>query len=513
MTTNESMDCGFLCASLSGIAPALRPASTRPLSDSVADDRRRHAPRRLSTRICRNLNRALGVCSEMIKSAGKLSVKKAVVAGKRGSAAGVERARSSGSPLGLLALHLLGERQRSGKRGLIFIAENEPRAERLAAALHAMDPACDVLVLPRFDTLPFDDAEPSREVAGRRAHVLRRLAERAGAPLLISTVEAMLPRVPPPNCWTDACLRLAVAQSIDVEAFRNALIAAGYDPDEPPDYPGGVLFHGQTTELFPAGALGPVRIDHSGGTIDGIHFFDPAHHDNVVAVETLVIDPMSERGIYGDEAPVDLFACIGAPRIIADADVPTRADVRLDALDESAVDARARERSFVGRDAWQTALRHGTVLQETDEGEPIPQFARQPSARTALRRFIATSNKRGARILFTAATAQDLQRMERLAGLRTRRVTNWSAASHGPRDQAVSLLVDLERGFTIGTARPVVVITAADVLGSRAHHLQPMARREAASADAANRAVPGSAVIHLQRGLALMEGLELVSAP
>src|SRR3954447_14590571 len=163
MTTNDSMDCGFLCARLPAIAPTLRPASTRAVSDSVVDERRRRAPRRLSTRICRNFNGALGVCSGMIKSAGKLSARKTVVAGKRGSAAVVEGPLSSASPLGLLALRLLSEWQRSGKRGLIFIAENEPRAERLAAALHAMDPACDVLVLPRFDTLPFDDAEPSRE--------------------------------------------------------------------------------------------------------------------------------------------------------------------------------------------------------------------------------------------------------------------------------------------------------------------------------------------------------------
>ncbi|MFC5323425.1 DEAD/DEAH box helicase [Bradyrhizobium oligotrophicum] len=412
-----------------------------------------------------------------------------------------------------MALHLLRARQRPTSQGLVFIADNEARAERLAAVLHAMDPDCDVLVLPRFDTLPFDDAEPSPEVAGRRAHVLRRLAERVSAPLLISTVEAMLPRVPPPQCWTDACLHVAVAQSIDVNDFRSCLAAAGYDPEEPPDFPGGALFHGQTTELFPAGALGPVRIHHPDGIISAIHFFDPVRQDEIAAVDALVIDRMSEREISDETALVDIFTYLGNVEIIVDAEVPERADVRHAALDESAVDAGHRERAFIGRAAWQRALRAAEVLPKTADFEPIPPFAQQRSARTALRRFIASCSQRGVRIMFAAGTERDLQRMERLAGLKTERRANWSAAARMPRGATTSLLVDLERGFATGTTRPLMVISAAEVLGSRARHLQPMARQQATAAGLDTRPVPGSAVIHLQRGLALLQGLELVSAP
>ena len=93
-----------------------------------------------------------------------------------------------------------------------------------------------------------------------------------------------------------------VWQSIDVDQFRSCLAASGYDPEEPPDYPGGVLFHGQTTELFPAGALGSVRIHHPDGIISAIHFFDPVRQDEIAAVEALVIDRMSEREISNERA-------------------------------------------------------------------------------------------------------------------------------------------------------------------------------------------------------------------
>ncbi|WP_257165802.1 DEAD/DEAH box helicase [Bradyrhizobium sp. SRS-191] len=376
-----------------------------------------------------------------------------------------------------------------------------------------MDPACGVLVLPRFDTLPFDDAEPSRELAGRRAHVLRRLAERASKPMLISTVEAMLPRVPPRRCWDDACLRMETGQSIDLEGFRTTLVSLGYTPDEPPDDPGGVLFHGQTTELFLAGALGPVRINHADGVVSGIRFFDPVQQDEIAAADTLLIDPMSERGIGREAKPVDIFDYLSGAEIVVDSDVPERAELRLGALDENGVNNSRREHAFISRSGWQHALRSGQILPKTDDSEPIPRFAEQRAARTGLRRFIESCRRRGARIILTAAAESDLQRMERLAEVKTERCVDWTAATRTRGDVITSLLVDLDRGFTTDAGRPRIVITAAEVLGSRARHLLPMARQQATAAAAGGIPVPGSAVIHLQRGLARLDGLEIVSAP
>ncbi|WP_244423108.1 DEAD/DEAH box helicase [Bradyrhizobium sp. ORS 375] len=411
----------------------------------------------------------------------------------------------------MLAARLLQLWQRAKSGGLVFIASDETRAERIAAALHAMDPGCGVVVLPRFDTLPFDDTAPSRERSGRRAHVLRRLAERAGAPMLIATVDAMLPRVPPPRCWADACLRIEVGQSIDLEMFRRSLVALGYAPDEPPDDPGGVLSHGQTTELFPAGALGPVRIGHADGVISAIHFFDPLHQDEIAAADTLVIDPMSERGLCEEAGLDDIFVYLNGTEIIVDSAVPDRAETRLAALDGSEVDQARRSRDFIDRSAWDHALRAASVLPATGDTELIPLFAQQRSAKTALRRFIESCRRRGVRMMFTAADEHDLQRMQRLAGVTTERRADWATAVRTRGDAITSLLVDLDRGFMTGDNRPLAVITAAEVLGSRARHLQPMAR-QAAAAGMETRPLPGSAVIHLQRGLAVLDGLELVSA-
>ncbi len=427
------------------------------------------------------------------------------------------QALSSAAPIGLLALHLLHALKKPNPHGLAFVAGNEARAERLGAVLHAMDPGCNVMVLPRFDTLPFDDLAPSREISGRRASVLRRLAERANQRFLISTVDAMLPRVPRLQAWDQACLSLTVGQPLDIGRMRESLIALGYEPDEQPDYPGGVLFHGQTVELFPAGALRPVRIEHQDGIIRGMHAFDLMRQTDTDSLDTLVIDAMSEKEVAGDTEPAatamaDIFAYLGEARIIADADVPAQIEARLAGIDESGIETRSREAAFTDRTTWHRAMQRATVLPKISDVEAIPNFSVQRSARSSLRRFLAENRHHNARILFTAAVEEDLLRMERVAGLRTRRATSWTTASRTHAGEVASLLVDFDAGFGTGTAHPLVVITASEVLGSRARHLQPMARSRPA-ADAATSLTLGSAVVHLQRGLALLQGLERVSAP
>ena len=71
-------------------------------------------------------------------------------------------------------------------------------------------------------------------------------------------------RMPAPACWSRVRFSLKVGATFSEQDLRTRFEALGYDLDDEPDYPGGVLFHGNTFEIFPAGALGPFRIEHSG---------------------------------------------------------------------------------------------------------------------------------------------------------------------------------------------------------------------------------------------------------
>jgi transcription-repair coupling factor (superfamily II helicase) len=136
-----------------------------------------------------------------VKKAKKTKKARAAPALKKaGSLPGA--AISSSSPLGMLALHLLQQWRKSGRDGVVFLAGDENRAERLASIVHSLDRSSGVLVFPRLNNLPFDGLEPSREIAGRRSSVLRRLAKSKKPVFLVSTAEAIMERLPLPESLT-----------------------------------------------------------------------------------------------------------------------------------------------------------------------------------------------------------------------------------------------------------------------------------------------------------------------
>ena len=410
----------------------------------------------------------------------------------------------------MMALHLLAQWKQSGRSGLVFLAESETRAERLGSIIHALDPSCEVLVFPRLNTLPFDQLEPSRELAGRRAAVLRRLARSKKPIFLVSTAEAVMERLPPPASLLRLNMSLKVGGAFSERELRARLEALGYDLDDEPDYPGGALFHGQTFEIFPAGALGPFRIEHSGRAIGRIVAFDPKAHEIIFETKELLVDPMSERLAFAGKGGkrATLFDYCGRAKWIADAAVPSHADGWLDTIEEAAGRAE-RAREYLGRADWKQATRGMKVMPRTAPFQPTPEFSKLTSARKALRAFVEETRRAGARLIFVAAHEEDLRAMERMSGVKAERLADWNEVSSGSGDAAC--LADLDAGFVVPGRKALVVVTASDVLGSRAHHPQPMARAWSAAFDHADVPEQGTVVIHLQRGLAVLDGLQTVN--
>ena len=127
--------------------------------------------------------------------------------------------------------------------------------------------------------------------------------------------------------------------------------------------------------------------------------------------------------------------------------------------------------------------------------------------RKALRAFIADTQRTGSRLLLVAAVEEDLRAMERMSGNKAGRFAGWDEMKEG-RCREGALLADFDAGFVEAGRKPLVVVIPSDVLGSRAHHPQPMARAWTPAFDHPDVPEPGTIVVHLQRGLAVLEGLQ-----
>jgi transcription-repair coupling factor (superfamily II helicase) len=149
------------------------------------------------------------------------------------------------------------------------------------------------------------------------------------------------------------------------------------------------------------------------------------------------------------------------------------------------------------------------VLPPTTLYRGTPDFSKLARPRKALRDYVSEAQRSGTRLLFVAAAEADLRVMARMSGVRAECFSDWATATGKPRREA-ALLAGFDNGFFVSGQKPLVVITSTDVLGSRAHHPQPMNRSWTSGFDAADVPEIGSVVVHLQRGLARLGGLQIM---
>lgn len=416
------------------------------------------------------------------------------------------------APIGWLALYLLGRWKDAGRDGLIVICACEQRAERLGAIIQAFDPRTGVMVLPSLRPAPDDDIEPSPEVAGRRSSVLRRLAEQDKV-LLISTAEAISQCVPSPASRRTSALRLALGAAFDVDRVRSFLVSGGYLLDERIETPGMAMFLGRALEVFPAGALGPVRISHDAGRITDIHAYDLADQRADHVLGEVAIDVVYEAdgsNIASDNPDprrsiATVFDYCPAASLIVDHGVDERAKRWFDRVEQVSADG------FLGRGAWRKLLDGTTaeVLQQSASWPAAPTFFQEVSPTRSLRKFLTRQHEDGRRVIFTAATRRDLRAMDRRAGVKSTLCDDWQQATGTATDRPAAILADLDRGFV--SEDGYAVITSADVFGSRAAHQDLMAVSMRRSIGP-RRLSFGDAVIHMDRGMSILRGLATVTA-
>lgn len=204
-------------------------------------------------------------------------------------------------PEAALALALTNWARAAGQRGFLYVARSETRAERLARAASGFAPELEILVLPPWDCLPYDRVSPSLAAMGRRMAVLHRLTQPADAGrLVITTIDALLQRLPPPSRWAEAVMRIAVGQTLCLEALRIQLIRLGYVLDERVDEPGEAAIRGEVIDIFPGGADEPVRLRLTGEQVQAIDRYDAASQRTVAETEVVVLVPVSEV-VLGEE--------------------------------------------------------------------------------------------------------------------------------------------------------------------------------------------------------------------
>lgn len=394
---------------------------------------------------------------------------------------------------------------------LLFIAADEQRAERIAAALAALAPDAAVVHLPSSDAIPGDDAPPSAANVGRRVGALRRLRLLAGdakRPRLacITTAEATVPLLPRVESFDAAPPALAVGDELDPEAFRAEAEAIGYFTDDRVDEPGEVAVRGGVVDIFPADAPRPVRIEVVEERIAAIRGYDPATQRSEETLDTIEVGRAMEPGIGEGAAGVSLFAHLPPVAIASDPGAEKRRK-RFLALAEDGAKRRRANAGVVSDSDWNAQLAKADTLALPEGGEVPPRFVEQRQPSRGFARFGRAALEEGALLL--VGSRRDLRflgaRVKKLLKTEPQEVASWQAARALGPGTVATLVAPIERGFRV---EGLAVIAASDLLGGRA-----LAEDNAVAAidplfAGAGELRIGDVVVHEDFGIGTVMGLE-----
>ncbi len=151
----------------------------------------------------------------------------------------------------------------------------------------------EVLLLPGWETLPYDLLSPGEEVIARRMDTLRRLPTLRDG-ICITAVDVLLQYVAPTDFIHNAIFSLAVGDRLDLESFRRELTDNCYLPVGQVTVHGEYAVRGCVIDVFPPASELPVRIDLFDDRIESLRLFSPETQVSVKKVESMVLQPARE---------------------------------------------------------------------------------------------------------------------------------------------------------------------------------------------------------------------------
>ena len=180
----------------------------------------------------------------------------------------------------------------------------------VSEALSFFSPDLEIVVLPAWDCLPYDRVSPNTDISARRMAALSRLAALGdtspGKPfLLLTTVNAVLQRVPPRETVGSLAWSARVGNRIDLDKLTAYLASNGYNRTGTVREPGEFAVRGGIVDIYPSGFELPVRLDMFGDTLDAIRSFDAATQRTVGQLKGLDLVPASE--VHLDDEAIRRF--------------------------------------------------------------------------------------------------------------------------------------------------------------------------------------------------------------
>lgn len=154
---------------------------------------------------------------------------------------------------------------------LVVVVSEEREAEDLADDMSLF--GSDVLLLPAWETLPFERVSPNVTTMARRCRAVHALSQTIPGQVLVASVRAVTQRLSPSDPSPLVITRGQATSPTEVAAGLSAL---GFQRVARVESPGEMAVRGGIVDAYPADEGRPVRLDFWGDEVDEVRFFTPS---------------------------------------------------------------------------------------------------------------------------------------------------------------------------------------------------------------------------------------------
>jgi transcription-repair coupling factor (superfamily II helicase) len=179
------------------------------------------------------------------------------------------------------------------QRPLVVFCAQATEAQRLKEEIAWFAPQLAVLLLPDWETLPYDHFSPHHDLVSERLATLYRIMREDFDVVLVPAPTA-LTRLAPPSYLAGRSFFIKTGEVLDLAALRSQLALAGYSHVTQVVAPGEFCVRGGLVDLFPMGSALPYRLDLIDKEIESIRSFDPDSQRTLYKVPEIRLLPARE---------------------------------------------------------------------------------------------------------------------------------------------------------------------------------------------------------------------------
>jgi transcription-repair coupling factor (superfamily II helicase) len=179
------------------------------------------------------------------------------------------------------------------EKPLAVICASALDAQRLLDEIRWFSPQLRVVLLPDWETLPYDQFSPHQDLVSERLATLYRI-QRAEFDVAIVPASTALARMCPPSYLAAHTFFLKVGERIALEKLKQQLVVAGYQNVTQVVSPGEVCWRGGLIDLFPMGSAVPYRLDLDDDVVDAIKTFDVDTQRTLYTIKEIRLLPARE---------------------------------------------------------------------------------------------------------------------------------------------------------------------------------------------------------------------------